>query len=190
MVRRRALGFTLGYRRTMDAVSIRDATRADRATLVAFHRALYITYRDEILDPTLTDALINANWNAMLGSVPQERIQLVHRLKERYHVLLLSNTNAIHVPAFEAIIARENGIADFKQLFHGAYYSCEIGLRKPEASSFLHVLEKHNADPTRTLFIDDSIQHVHGARKAGLHAEHLELANEDVIGLVDRLGLL
>lgn len=144
----------------------------------------------QVLDPTLTDALINANWNAMLGSVPQERIQLVHRLKERYHVLLLSNTNAIHVPAFEAIIARENGIADFKQLFHGAYYSCEIGLRKPEASSFLHVLEKHNADPTRTLFIDDSIQHVHGARKAGLHAEHLELANEDVIGLVDRLGLL
>lgn len=150
-------------------------------------------FRDRIrqlLDPTLTDALIDANWNAMLGSVPPERIQLVHRLKERYHVLLLSNTNAIHVPAFEAIIARENGIADFKQLFHGAYYSCEIGLRKPEASSFLHVLEKHNAHPTRTLFIDDSIQHIHGARKAGLHAEHLELANEDVIGLVDRLGLV
>jgi hypothetical protein len=69
------------------------------------------------------------------------------RLKERYQVLLLSNTNAIHVPAFEAIIARENGITDFKELFHGAYYSCEIGLRKPDAASFLHVLEKHGADP-------------------------------------------
>jgi len=144
----------------------------------------------QVLDPTLTDALIDANWNAMLGSVPDERIHLVQQLKERYHVLLLSNTNAIHVPAFEAIIARENGITDFKQLFHGAYYSCEIGLRKPDASSFLHVLEKHNADPTRTLFIDDSIQHIHGARKAGLHAEHLELANEDVIGLASRLGLV
>lgn len=144
----------------------------------------------QVLDPTLTDADIDTNWNAMLGSVPPERIQLVHRLKERYQVLLLSNTNAIHVPAFEAIIARENGITDFKQLFHGAYYSCEIGLRKPDASSFLHVLEQHNADPTRTLFIDDSIQHIHGACKAGLHAEHLELATEDVIGLVERLGLM
>ena len=144
----------------------------------------------QVLDPALTDAAIDANWNAMLGSVPPERIHLVHRLKERYQVLLLSNTNAIHVPAFEAIIARENGITDFKQLFHGAYYSCEIGLRKPDASSFLHVLEQHNADPTRTLFIDDSIQHIHGARHAGLHAEHLELANEDVIGLVERLGLM
>ncbi|HRF79138.1 MAG TPA: HAD family phosphatase [Flavobacteriales bacterium] len=144
----------------------------------------------QVLDPTLTDAAIDATWNAMLGSVPPERIQLVHRLKERYQVLLLSNTNAIHVPAFEAIIARENGITDFKQLFHGAYYSCEIGLRKPDANAFLHVLEQHNADPSRTLFIDDSIQHIHGARHAGLHAEHLELANDDVIGLVERLGLL
>lgn len=150
-------------------------------------------FRDRIrlvLDPTLSDAVIDANWNAMLGSVPPERIQLVHRLKERYQVLLLSNTNAIHVPAFETIIARENGISDFKQLFHGAYYSCEIGLRKPDASSFLHVLQKHGADPARTLFIDDSIQHVHGARQAGLHAEHLELAQEDVIGLASRLALI
>jgi hypothetical protein len=29
-----------------------------------------------------------------------------------------------------------------------------------------------------------------GARNAGLHAEHLELANEDVLGLAARLGLL
>lgn len=144
----------------------------------------------QVLDPTLTDADIDTNWNAMLGSVPPDRIQLVHRLKERYQVLLLSNTNAIHVPAFEAIIARENGITDFKQLFHGAYYSCEIGLRKPDANAFLHVLEQHNADPSRTLFIDDSIQHIHGARHAGLHAEHLELANEDVIEVVERLELL
>ncbi|HNR53866.1 MAG TPA: HAD family phosphatase, partial [Flavobacteriales bacterium] len=63
----------------------------------------------QVLDPTLTDADIDTNWNAMLGSVPPDRIQLVHRLKERYQVLLLSNTNAIHVPAFEASIARENG---------------------------------------------------------------------------------
>lgn len=144
----------------------------------------------QVLDPSLSDAVIDANWNAMLGSIPPERIELVSRLKERYQVLLLSNTNAIHVPAFEAIIARENSITDFKALFDGAYYSCEIGQRKPEAAAYHHVLERHNADPARTLFIDDSIQHVYGARAAGLNAEHLELANEDVIGLVDRLGLV
>ncbi|HRH68355.1 MAG TPA: HAD family phosphatase [Flavobacteriales bacterium] len=150
-------------------------------------------FRDRIrtlLDPSLTDTVIDTNWNAMLGSIPQERIQMIHRLKERYRVLLLSNTNAIHVPAFEAIIAHGNGIPDFKALFHGAYYSCEIGLRKPDPGSFLHVLDRHEAAPSRTLFIDDSIQHVIGARQAGLHAEHLELAREDVLGLAQRLALL
>ena len=138
----------------------------------------------------MSDAQIDACWNAMLGSIPPERIALVERLRARYQVLLLSNTNAIHVPAFEAIVARENGITNFKGLFHGAYYSCEIGLRKPDASAFHHVLAQHRANAGTTLFIDDSIQHVEGALKAGLRAEHLELANEDVVVLVERLGLL
>lgn len=150
-------------------------------------------FRDRIRDllgPALTDEQIDANWNAMLGSVPPERLDLVRRLRQRHQVLLLSNTNAIHVPAFEGIIARENGITDFKALFDGAYYSCEIGLRKPDAASYLHVLGRHDADPRNTLFIDDSIQHVIGAREAGLHAEHLELETEDVIALAERLGLV
>lgn len=150
-------------------------------------------FRDRIralLGGALTDNAIDACWNAMLGSIPAERIDLVARLMDRFQVLLLSNTNAIHVPAFESIIARENGIVDFKGLFHGAYYSCEIGLRKPDADAFLHVLRKHGAEPTRTLFIDDSIQHVIGAREAGLHAEHLDLAKEDVVKLIARVGLM
>lgn len=144
----------------------------------------------ELLGRSLSDADIDASWNAMLGSILPERIELVHRLKERYPVLLLSNTNAIHVPAFEAIVARENGISDFKKLFHGAYYSCDMGMRKPNTDIFHHVIALHNADPARTLFIDDSPQHVEGARKAGLQAEHLDLDKEDVVGLVWRLGLL
>lgn len=150
-------------------------------------------FRDRIRElhaSALSDEQIDQCWNAMLGSIPAERLRLVAQLKEHYQVLLLSNTNAIHVPAFEEIIARENGITDFKSLFHGAYYSCEMHLRKPHAAAFHHVLERHCADPERTLFIDDSIQHVEGARNAGLHAEHLDLAQEDLPQLVQRMKLL
>lgn len=150
-------------------------------------------FRDEvrgILQADLSDADIDAGWNAMLGSIPPARIQLVHELKQRYQLLLLSNTNAIHVPAFEAIIARDLGIGDFRSLFHGAYYSCELGMRKPNADIFRHVVAQHSADHARTLFIDDSIQHVHGARAAELRAEHLELEKEDVVGMANRLRLL
>lgn len=143
-----------------------------------------------LLGVDLPDDAIDACWNAMLGTIPPERIALVEQLKEHYRVLLLSNTNAIHVPAFEAIIHRDLGIADFKALFHGAYYSCDMGMRKPDEAIFHHVVHRHEADPTRTLFIDDSIQHVEGARRAGLQAEHLELEHEDVGSLLRRLGLL
>ena len=150
-------------------------------------------FRDRIralLNAPISDPEVDACWNAMLGTIPQERIELVHRLKERYQVLLLSNTNAIHVPAFETIVAHTNDITDFKGLFHGAYYSCELGMRKPDAAIFQHVLGLHDADPARTLFIDDSIQHVMGARAAGAHAEHLELEREDIIAMCARLRLV
>jgi glucose-1-phosphatase len=138
----------------------------------------------------ITDHAIDTCWNAMLGSVAAERMELIAALRQRYRLLLLSNTNAIHVPAFSDIIRRENGIGDFKACFDGAYYSCELGLRKPNADAFLHVLRLHGAQPERTLFIDDSIQHVIGAREAGLRAEHLELDREDLPALVRRMCLL
>ncbi|MBL0046098.1 MAG: HAD family phosphatase [Flavobacteriales bacterium] len=150
-------------------------------------------FRDRIrslMTDRITDEEIDTCWNAMLGSIPNTRMHLVASLRKRYRVLLLSNTNAIHVPAFSEIIQRENGINDFKTCFDGAYYSCELGLRKPNADAFLQVLAMHGAEPNRTLFIDDSVQHVIGARAAGLQAEHLELAQEDFIGMIERLGLL
>jgi len=150
-------------------------------------------FRDKVralLQAELPDSAIDDGWNAMLGTIPPARIELIHELKQRYQLLLLSNTNAMHVPAFEAIIARDLGIGDFRSLFHGAYYSCELGMRKPNADIFQHVVARHNAAPARTLFIDDSIQHVIGARQAGLRAEHLELEKEDVIGMARRLGLV
>ena len=162
----------------------------DRFEVGAINPAEFRDGVRELFRPDLTDREIDACWNAMLGSIPAARIDLVKALGARYRLLLLSNTNAIHVPAFHAIIAQENGIPDFKQLFEGAYYSCEIGLRKPDAGSFHFPLAQHGAAPERTLFIDDSIQHVVGARNAGLHAEHLELAHEDVLAMVERLALL
>lgn len=143
-----------------------------------------------LVSKDLTDLQIINAWNAMLGSVPTERLELIERLKTRYQVLLLSNTNAIHIPAFEHILHTENGITDFKKLFEGAYYSCEIGLRKPNSNAFHYVLKRHNADPSKTLFIDDSKQHVQGALEAGLHATHLQLEKEDVVLLAKRVGLI
>ncbi|MNY73745.1 Alpha-D-glucose-1-phosphate phosphatase YihX [compost metagenome] len=42
-------------------------------------------------------------------------------------------------------------------------------LRKPNVEIFEQVIKENNLDPGETLFIDDSPQHIEGAKLAGLH---------------------
>lgn len=150
-------------------------------------------FRNEVRKRTkssISDGQINDCWNAMLGSLPTKRLEMIAALRQRMPVRLLSNTNAIHVEAFTRILKEENGIEDFKSLFDGAYYSNELGLRKPNTEVFHHVLKKHGEKPERTLFIDDTLHHVDGARKAGLQGLYLDLQKEDVIGALKRIGLI
>ena len=62
----------------------------------------------------------------------------------------------------------------FESLFEAAYYSHEIGLRKPDPNVFRYVLDRHGLVAQETLFIDDSLQHIEGARSLGLKTHHLK----------------
>ena len=45
-----------------------------------------------------------------------------------------------------------------------------MGMRKPDKNSFNKVLEDHNLKAQETLFIDDSPQHIEGAKSVGINA--------------------
>ena len=49
-------------------------------------------------------------------------------------------------------------------------------MRKPDVEIFHMVMNENSLKINETIFIDDSIQHVEGARKAGLTAFHLDLS--------------
>lgn len=55
-----------------------------------------------------------------------------------------------------------------ESLFSKVYLSHHLGMRKPDAGIFEFVLKDSGIDPKETVFIDDSPQHVEGARKAGI----------------------
>lgn len=110
-------------------------------------------------------------------------------LGKRTRLFLLSNTNAIHAAVFEQDLARNLPDSEgFWNAFEKAHYSHDLGIKKPHPSTFLHVCRLHGLRPDRTLFLDDSIQHVQGAREAGLQAHHLDLTQEDLGGWMARLG--
>ena len=112
---------------------------------------------------------INA-WNAMLLEIPSVRLEFIQKLKKNFKTYLLSNTNEIHIKKFEEDLSNTNELKDFQNCFDQIYYSSEIGMRKPDAECFLKVIQDHHLNAHETLFIDDTIQHVNGARKVGINA--------------------
>lgn len=122
------------------------------------------------------EAIYNA-WNAMLLGLPEQNIEFVKELKERYDLYLLSNTNEIHL---KAIFDHFPNYSRLEPLFRKVYYSCRIGLRKPNADVFEYVLNDIGSTPQNALFIDDSPQHVEGAKSVGMHALHLKVGEQRV----------
>ncbi len=141
------------------------------------------------LPDTVTDNQIDSAWNAMLLNLPKERLDLLKSLGKKYRLFLLSNTNEIHIAAFSKYLKREYGFSDFSDYFEHWYYSCRIGKRKPHQEIFEFVLAENGLIPEETLFIDDSLQHVEGARKVGLHAYRL-LSNQDIISIFKDIDII
>ena len=120
-------------------------------------------------------------WNAMLLDLPEERIKLLKSLTQNYAIFLLSNTNALHICEFKRKLGNKE-YAEFYNLFDKVYYSHKIGFRKPQAEAFTIILKQNKLSAHEVLFIDDSPQHIEGAKKLGIQADHLQ-DNEEVTTL-------
>lgn len=139
------------------------------------------------LPETISEEEIKSAWNAMLLNFPQERLDFLMELRKSYNTALLSNTNPIHLEAFHKIIQQNNGIDTLENHFDTIYFSSDMGMRKPNPEIFLQVCKEQGFKPSETLFIDDTEQHVEGAKKAGLNAAHMNTEKQDIIQLLNSL---
>ncbi len=111
-------------------------------------------------------------WNEMILDVPKNRISLLSELKKSYPVFLLSNTNELHVPVVRREWAKVTDLP-MEHYFDKVYFSHEMGMRKPHIETFHEVCQREGLQAEKTLFIDDTLQHIEGAKKAGLQVVHL-----------------
>lgn len=132
--------------------------------------------------PALTNQEIIDAWNSMLLEIPQERILIIRKLARKHRVFLLSNTNEIHLNNINQHVKDEFGFNEMSSLFEKAYYSHEMGLRKPNPNIFEEILIDKNLVPKETLFIDDSEEHIISAKLLNLETHHL-LATENIIDI-------
>lgn len=131
--------------------------------------------------------LLNA-WNAMLLDFPEHRLQMLNTLRNNYRLFLLSNTNETHVQAFEESLFKTRGFHNLEPFFEKVYYSCRMGMRKPDAEIFQAVIDENELNASETLFVDDTAKHVAGAQSVGLQA-HLLPPGKDITALLRELGI-
>jgi putative hydrolase of the HAD superfamily len=123
-------------------------------------------------------------WNAMLLDIPKERIELLEKIGKEKRIFLLSNTNEIHKIAFDKIILEAHQMEGLEPLFEKTYFSHLVRMRKPNREIFDFVIQENNLNPQKTLFIDDSPQHIEGALKTGLNAYYLEVSTHSILDMV------
>lgn len=126
-----------------------------------------------ITNTKISNIDIENAWNAMLGDFWQDRLEWLDEINKRYSVYLFSNTNKIHYDCFLKTYEQTNPKHKFSDYFIKDYYSQVLGLRKPNVESYQAVLKEQNLAAQETLFIDDTLKNIEGAKLAGLQTLHL-----------------
>lgn len=132
---------------------------------------------------------IVAAWNAMILEFPMENIDLLRTLKKKYRIFLLSNTNEIHIQYFNRKLSQMVSENDLIPFFEKVYFSSEVNMRKPELEIFERVIKEQNLARTNTIFIDDTLQHIEGAQKAGIKTFHFQKGARNLKTILEDLGL-
>ena len=131
----------------------------------------------KLTSQTITDQQIEDAWIAMLADMPAAKLELLLALREKYNVMLLSNTNSIHWD----FICRER--FSYKghmpdDYFHQCYLSYQLGLVKPFPEIFKYVIQDAGIRPEETLLIDDARPNCETAASLGFKT-YMPEAGED-----------
>lgn len=95
------------------------------------------------------------------GSLNEQLLALILKLKKKYKIALLSNASSPHL---RSVIST----AGISKLFDEIVISSEIGHIKPSKEIFNYALDKIGIKPDEAVFIDDNINFVKQARKLGI----------------------
>ena len=162
----------------------------DKMLGVCHHQGLFVEhekglittseFHDQIrnkIGKEVSDSEIDVAWNSFLLDVPTFKLDLLLKLREKYVVYLLSNTNEVHWEwsRQHAFAYRGFQVEDY---FEKIYLSYEMKMAKPDPEIFKAVIEDAGIDPLQTFFIDDSEANCETARSLGI-STYTPKAGED-----------
>lgn len=124
----------------------------------------------------LSDKTLEECWDALIMDFPPARIKMLKRLKNegKYRTFILSNTNIIHYRFYTALLKRTHGVEGLESLVEHAYFSHEIGLKKPNRDIFDHIVANSHIKPEESIFIDDNEANIKAANALGFNTIFLK----------------
>jgi glucose-1-phosphatase len=134
------------------------------------------------LDIGISDAQFLEGWNAIFAGEMPGIAELLARAARRLPLYAFSNTNTAHVEHFS--VAYADVLGHFREIF----LSSAIGLRKPDAAAYDHVVKAIGVPASRIVFFDDLAENIEGARNRGLTAIHVT-SPHDVANALAALGI-
>lgn len=116
---------------------------------------------------SISDEQIDAAWGSFLCSIPKNKIEMLLELKKKFRLLLLSNTNSLHIEVGVVTELARYGkqMSDF---FDKCYYSYEMKMVKPDAEIFEALLSDAGLLAEECLFLDDGPKNIEMASKLGI----------------------
>ena len=129
----------------------------------------------------ISDAQFLEGWNAIFAGEMPGIGSLLARAGTRVPLYAFSNTNNAHVEHFSQAYA--DVLGHFREIF----LSSAIGLRKPDAAAYDHVVKAIGVPAQRIVFFDDLAENIDGARARGLTAVHVT-SPDDVAEALAALG--
>jgi glucose-1-phosphatase len=144
--------------------------------------AAYFESLRQSLGIRLSDAQMLEGWNAIFAGEMPGIGPLFARASKRLPLYAFSNTNPPHVEHFSKTYAAVLG--HFREIF----LSSTIGLRKPDAAAYDHVVKAIGVPAQRIVFFDDSADNIEGARSRGLIGVHVT-SPDDVAKALAALGI-
>lgn len=132
----------------------------------------YAAIETRIKGPVTREEM-EAACNALILQFRIESLGFLQKFAAKYNLYLLSNTNSIHLRFFKDLFTRQTGKPSLDAYFRKAWYSHEIGFRKPGAEIFEFILQEGSLLAAETLFIDDTLGNIETAQSMGFKTHHL-----------------
>ncbi len=133
----------------------------EKEALQLYHQQLTIPL------PTLEKLMIAVKESLMPVEGSFELLDELYRL----HLPLYSITDNV-----KEIITYLKGRYDFFPKFLDMVVSAEVGALKPSAVIYKHLIDTHSLIPQQTVFIDDHLPNIQGAKDMGLQTIHFTTA--------------